>query len=54
MGELPLDKVAVPAKFVQKRGRHVFGNQVKQVVAVDFVLAQRRRVGDVRFNVLNA
>ena len=32
---------------------HVLRNQIKQAVAVDVVLAGRRRVGDVGLNVLN-
>jgi len=33
---------------------HVFGDKIKQAVAVDVVLAQRRGVGDVRFYVLDS
>jgi hypothetical protein len=50
--DIQIARVVLGAALSKRLG-HVFRNQIKQVVAVDIVLAQRRRVGDVRFNVLN-
>ncbi len=36
-----------------KRLRHIFGNQIKQAIAIDVVLTLFRRIRNMRFNVLN-